>query len=112
MSSACDPLAPLQRWIFYTQHEVMQLKRELHEQEVQATQKIQQQQLDSLQMQIREEGQRLTETIDAVTELFHKHEQTQNLLLRLLADFSALRVHSQPPNERFSDVPATQLLHE
>ena len=54
MSSACDPLEPLQRWITYTQHEVIQLKRELHEhrQEVLATQKIQQQQLDSLQSQV------------------------------------------------------------
>ena len=71
-------------------------------------------------MQIREEGQRLTETIgqrltetiDAVAELFRKQEQTQNLILRLLADLSALQVHSHPPNERVQDVPATQLLHE
>ena len=31
MSSACDPLAPLQRWVTYTQNEVLQLKRELYE---------------------------------------------------------------------------------
>ena len=53
MSSACDPLAPLQRWITYTQWEVLQIKRDLHEnrQEVLAAQKIQQQQLDTVQAQ-------------------------------------------------------------
>ena len=75
---------------------MLQIKRELHEhrQEIQATQKIQQQQLDSLQLQIREEGQRLTETMDAVTELFRKQGQMQDLFSKLLADFSALQVHS------------------
>ena len=65
MSSACDPLAPLQRWITYTQSEVLQIKRELHEyrQEVSATQKIQQQQLDAVHSQLREGEPRITELI-------------------------------------------------
>ena len=78
MSSACDPLAPLQRWITYTQNEVLQLKRELyeHKQEMANVQKIQQQQLDSVQTQIRESEQRVAELIDAVTELFLKQSKT------------------------------------
>ena len=54
MSSACDPSAPLQRWITYTQCEVLQIKGDLHEHrpEVLATQKIQQQQLDTAQAQL------------------------------------------------------------
>ena len=89
---------------------VLQIKRELHEhrQEILATQEIQQQQLDSLQLQVREDGQRLTETMDVVTELFRKQGQMQDLLLKLLADFSTLQVQSQPPDVSVQDIPATQ----
>ena len=95
MSSACDPLAPLQRWITYTQCEVLQIKRELHEyrQEVSASHKIQQQQLDTVQSQLRESEQRITELIEAVAELFQKQNRTQDLFGKLLADLASLRVH-------------------
>ena len=110
MSAACDPLAVLQRWVSYKQLEVLQIKRELHEhrQEILATQEIQQQQLDSLQPQIQEDGQRTTELIDAVTELFRKQGQTQDLLVKLLADFSSLQAQSKPPEVSAQDIPATQ----
>ena len=110
MSSACDPLAPLQRWIAYTQHEVLQLKRELHEcrQEVLATQKIQQQQLDSLQSQIRSTEQSVTEISEAVTELFQKQSQMQDLLLRLLSDCASLQTQTLPQRTADSEIPATQ----
>ena len=110
MSSACDPLAPLQRWITYTQNEVLQLKRELyeHKQEVANVQKIQQQQLDSVQTQIRESEQRVAELIDAVTELFLKQSKTQDLLTKLLSDFASLQIQTQAPQESNDTIPATQ----
>ena len=110
MSSACDPLAPLQRWITYTQNEVLQLKRELyeHKQEVANVQKIQQQQLDSVQTQIRESEQRVAELIDAVTELFLKQSKTQDLLTKLLSDFASLQIQIQAPQESNDTIPATQ----
>ena len=113
MSSACDPLAPLQRWITYTQCEVLQIKRELHDyrQEVSASHKIQQQQLDTVQSQLRESEQRITELIEAVAELFQKQNRTQDLLGKLLADLASLRVHSQAPEASSEEIPATQLYH-
>ena len=110
MSSACDPLAPLQRWITYTQNEVLQLKRELyeHKQEVANVQKIQQQQLDSVQTQIRESEQRVAELIDAVTELFLKQSKTQDLLTKLLSDFASLQIQIQAPQESNDTIPVTQ----
>ena len=110
MSSACDPLAPLQRWVTYTQNEVLQLKRELyeHKQEMANVQKIQQQQLDSVQTQIRESEQRVAELIDAVTELFLKQSKTQDLLTKLLSDFASLQIQIQAPQESNDTIPATQ----
>ena len=110
MSSACDPLAPLQRWVTYTQNEVLQLKRELyeHKQEMANVQKIQQQQLDSVQTQIRESEQRVAELIDAVTELFLKQSKTQDLLTTLLSDFASLQIQTQAPQESNDTIPATQ----
>ena len=111
MSSACDPLAPLQRWITCTQNEVLQLQRELyyeHKQEVANVQKIQQQQLDSVQTQIRESEQRVAELIDAVTELFLKQSKMQDLLTKLLSDFASLQIQTQAPQESNDTIPATQ----
>ena len=103
MSSACDPLAPLQRWITYTQNEVLQLKRELceHKQEVANVQKIQQQQLDSVQNTDSRDEQRVAELIDAVTELVL-------LLTKLLSDFASLQIQTQAPQESNDTIPATQ----
>ena len=80
---------------------MLQLKRELHEhkQEVANVQRIQQQQLDSVQTQIRESEQRVAELIDAVTELFTKQSKTQDLLTKLLSDFASLQVQTQAPQE-------------
>ena len=111
MSSACDPLAPWQRWITYTQWEVLQIKRDLHEhrQEVLATQKIQQQQLDTVQAQLREGEQRLLEVIEAVAELLQKQSQTHDLLGKLLNDLASLKAQTQAPKESMvEEIPATQ----
>ena len=114
MSSACDPLAPLQRWITYTQNEVLQLKRELyeHKQEMANVQKIQQQQLDSVQTQIRESEQRVAQLTDAVTESFTKQSKTQDLLTKLLSDFAFLQVQTQAPQASIDAIPATQSYHD
>ena len=111
MSSACDPLEPLQRWITYTQWEVLQIKRDLHEhrQEVLATQKIQQQQLDTVRAQLREGEQRLLEVIEAVAELLQKQSQTHDLLGKLLNDLASLKAQTQAPKESMvEEIPATQ----
>ena len=111
MSSACDPLAPWQRWITYTQWEVLQIKRDLHEhrQEVLATQKIQQQQLDTVQAQLREGAQRLLEVIEAVAELFQKQSQAHDALGKLLSDQASLKPQTQAPEESVvEEFPATQ----
>ena len=86
MSSACDLLAPLQRWITYTYWEVLQIKRDLHEhrQEVLTTQKIQQQQWDTVQAQLREGEQRLLEVIEAAAELFQQQCRNHDLLRNCL----------------------------
>ena len=114
MSSACDPLAPLQRWITHSQCEVLQIKRDFyeHRQEVLATQKIQQQQLDIVQAQMREGEQRLlelTELTEGVTELFQKQSQTHDVLGKLLSDLASLEAQTQAPEESMvEDIPATQ----
>ena len=55
MPTACDPSAPLQRWTTYTQYEVLQINRDLreHRQEVLATLKVQQWQLDAVPVQLK-----------------------------------------------------------
>ena len=111
MSSACDLLAPLQRWITYTYWEVLQIKRDLHEhrQEVLTTQKIQQQQWDTVQAQLREGEQRLLEVIEAVAELLQKQSQTHDLLGKLLNDLASLKAQTQAPKESMvEEIPATQ----
>ena len=110
MSNACDLLAPLQRWITYTRWEVLQINRDLHEhrQEVLTTQKIQQQQLDTVQAQLREGEQRLLEVIEAAAELFQK--QCRNHDLSETAALSqSLKAQTQTPEESMvEEIPATQ----
>ena len=78
---------------------------------VSATQKIQQQQLDTVQSQLRGSEQRIIELIEAVTELCQKPHRTQELLGKLLADLASLRVHSQVPEDSLEEIPATQPYH-
>ena len=84
---------------------MLQLKRELHEhkQEVANVQRIQQQQLDSVQTQIRESEQRVAELIDAVTELFTKQSKTQDLLTKLLSDFASASIDAIPATQPYHD---------
>ena len=84
MGSALDPLLPLNRWIQYTQAELQTLRSDCrhHFEQVTSTERIQQQQLDSLQTQIRDLAQQqsqlsaeMTEIANAVTELCGKKKR-------------------------------------
>ena len=84
MGSALDPLLPLNRWIQYTQAELQTLRSDCrhHFEQVTSTERIQQQQLDSLQTQIRDLAQQqcqlsaeMTEIANAVTELCGKDQR-------------------------------------
>ena len=83
------PLAPLQRRVAYTQTEILRLKEELRaaKEEEQSGRTIQQRQPDSVQAQLREMDQRLSEVVDAVTELFKKQKTVNEMLGHLLHDF-------------------------
>ena len=64
LNSAFDPLAPLQLWVTCTQTEILRLKEELRaakEEEEQSIQPLPQRQLDSVQVQLRDMDQRLSE---------------------------------------------------
>ena len=100
LNSALDPLAPLQRWVAYTQTEVLRFKQELRaaNEEEQSIRTLQQRQLDSVQVQLREMDQRLSEVVDAVTELFNKQKSVHDLLGRLLQDLDALQGQTQQQN--------------
>ena len=97
LNSALDPLAPLQRWVAYTQTEVLRLKEELRaaKEEEQSIRTLQQRQLDSAQVQLREMDQRLSESevVDAVIELFNKQKSVHTQ--HLLHDLDALKGQTQ-----------------
>ena len=63
LNSAFDPLAPLQLWVTCTQTEILRLKEELRaaKEEEQSIQPLPQRQLDSVQVQLRDMDQRLSE---------------------------------------------------
>ena len=69
LNSALDPLAPLQRWVAYTQTEVLRLKEELRaaKEEEQSIRTLQQRQLDSVQVQLREMKGQTQQTIPQAT---------------------------------------------
>ena len=81
LGSAHDPLFPLNRWIQYTQTELQSIRavvQHRYEEDV-AMRRIQQTQLDSLQVQVRDLAQqqselseRFTEVATAVAVLFHQ----------------------------------------
>ena len=91
----------------YTQTEVLRLKEELRaaKEQEQSIRTLQQRQLDSVQVQLREMDQRLSEVVDAVTELFNKQKSIHDLLGRLLHDFDALKGQTQ------QTIPATMIPH-
>ena len=97
LNSAFDPLAPLQRWVTYTQTEILRLKEELRaaKEEEQSVRTLQQRQLDSVQLQLRDMDQRLSEVVDAVTELFNKQKSVHEMLGHLLNDLNALKGQTQ-----------------
>ena len=109
LNSAYDPLAPLQRWVIYTQTEILNLKEELRaaKEEEQSVRNLQQRQLDVLTAQMRDVDQRLCEVTDAVTELFNKQKTVHDLLSQLMRDISALKEQSQQQDPPMT-VPDTQ----
>ena len=81
LNSAYDPLAPLQRWVTYTQTGVLRLQDELRAaiEEEQSVRTLRQRQLDDVQVQLRDMDQRLSEVVDAVTELFNKQRSVHEI---------------------------------
>ena len=112
LNSAFDPLAPLQRWVTYTQKEILWLKAELRaaKDEEQSIRTLQQRQLDSVQVQLRDMDQRLSEDVDAVTELFNKQKSVHEMLGHLLSDLNALKGQTQQQDPPLT-IPDTQPYH-
>ena len=81
LNSAYDPLAPLQRWVTYNQTGVLRLQEELRAaiEEEQSVRTLRQRQLDDVQVQLRDMDQRLSEVVDAVTELFNKQRSVHEI---------------------------------
>ena len=71
IGSAHDPLLPLQRWIRYTQAELQQIRSDLQYriEEDNSIRRLQQAQLDSLQVQVRDLAQQQSETCEHITEI-------------------------------------------
>ena len=111
LGSAHDPLLPLTRWIQYTQIELQSVRADLihHREEEHAVRRLQQSQLDSLQVQIRELAQQqtefseqMTEVANAVTDMFHQLGVLRNTFNHAMNDM--LR-HIESPQQ----LPPTQL---
>ena len=111
LGSAHDPLLPLTRWIQYTQTELQSVRADLihHREEELAVRRLQQSQLDSLQVQIRELAQQqtefseqMTEVANAVTDMFHQLGVLRNTFNHAMNDM--LR-HFESPQQ----LPPTQL---
>ena len=93
----------------YTQTEILRLKEELRaaKEEEQSVRTIQQRQPDSVQAQLREMDQRLSEVVDAVTELFKKQKTVNEMLGHLLQDFNAHKGQTQQQDPPMT-IPDTQ----
>ena len=96
IGTAHEPLLPLQRWIQYTQAELRQVRAELQHriEEEHAVRRIQQAQLDSLQVQLRDHGQQQSEFSDQIAEL-------ANAIAELYQQINLLR---QTVNQAMNDV--------
>ena len=115
IGSAHDPLLPLQRWIHYTQTEQQQVRAELQHrcEEDNAIRRIQQVQLDSLQVQIRDLGQQqseiseqVTEIANTIAELFQQTSVVRQTVSQTMND--VLRHFSNPPVLPPTQLAATQ----
>ena len=106
--SACDPLAALQRWITYTQNELITVRGDVRllRDEATSVQRIQQSQLDVLTTQVRDMESQISEILSAVTELFSKLRQTNDVLGNLLADMNAIQ--NTVPQQQSSELPPTK----
>ena len=96
IGTAHEPLLPLQRWIQHTQAELRQVRSDLQHriEEEHAIRRIQQAQLDSLQVQLRDYGQQQSEISDQVAEL-------ANAIAELYQQVNLLR---QTVNQTMNDV--------
>ena len=96
IGTAYEPLLPLQRWIQYTQAELRQVRSDLQHriEEEHAIRRIQQAQLDSLQVQLRDYGQQPSEISDQIAEL-------ANAIAELYQQVNLLR---QTVNQTMNDV--------
>ena len=96
IGTAHEPLLPLQRWNQYTQAELRQVRSDLQHriEEEQAIRRIQQAQLDSLQVQLRDYGQQQSEISEQVAEL-------ANAIAELYQQINLLR---QTVNHTMQDV--------
>ena len=96
LNSAFD-LAPLQRWVTYTQTEILRLKEELRaaKEEEQSIRTLQKRQLDCVQVQLRDMDQTLSEVVDAVTKLLNKQKSVHEMWGHLLQDLNALKGQTQ-----------------
>ena len=96
IGTAHEPPLPLQRWIQYTQAELRQVRSDLQHriEEEQVIRRIQQAQLDSLQVQLRDYGQQQSEISEQVAEL-------ANAIAELYQQINLLR---QTVNHTMQDV--------
>lgn len=113
MGSAHDPLLPLQRWIQYTQTELQQVRAELTHRcdEDTAVRRIQQAQLDPLQVQIRDLARQqfedqVTEIANTIAELFHQVSTIRQTVNQTMSD--VLRHVDSPPVLPPTQLAATQ----
>ena len=81
----------------YTQTEILRLKEELRaaKEEEQSIRTLQKRQLDSVQVQLRDMDQTLSEVVDAVTKLLNKQKSVHEMWGHLLQDLNALKGQTQ-----------------
>ena len=107
LNTAFAPLAPLERWICYTQTEIVNLRSDLiqYHQQFADYQKICQSQLDVLTQQVRQSHQTLTELQNSIIDL----QNTQTEFARNIEDiYGKLISLSSQLHDR--SVPETQTL--
>ena len=102
MDPAPQPLALLERWMRYTQVELIAVRSELLQQRAEeaSARQIQQQQLDGLQRQVREQEQELSQIREFIVQQCRSFEVLQNRVVQLIQgvrdESSTFRGNSHP----------------
>ena len=117
LNTAFAPLAPLERWICYTQTETINLRNDLirYHQQFADYQKICQSQLDVLAQQVRQSHQTLTEMQNSIIDLQNTQAESvpniEDIYRKLISLSSQLHDRSVPETQTLPPPPVGGATH-